>query len=68
VFNTNARAKTLHLRQDPRISVLVWDRVDPCRYIEVGGIAELDVEGAGDHINMLQRGGGLRWLARGSPY
>jgi PPOX class probable F420-dependent enzyme len=54
VFNTtSSRAKGRHLRRDSRVSVLVWDREDPYRYIEVEGFAELDEEGAGDHINRL---------------
>jgi PPOX class probable F420-dependent enzyme len=56
IFNTtNARAKGRHLRRDPRVSVLVWDRADPYRYIEVEGLAELDETGAIDHINKLAR-------------
>jgi PPOX class probable F420-dependent enzyme len=54
VFNTtNARAKGRHLRKDPRVSVTVWDNADPYRYIEVEGTAELDENGAGEHINDL---------------
>ena len=54
VFNTTkARAKGRHLRRDPRVSVLVWQRSDPYRYIEVEGIAELDEDGAIAHIHKL---------------
>jgi Pyridoxamine 5'-phosphate oxidase len=54
VFNTtSSRAKGRHLRRDSRVSVLVWDRGDRYRYIEVEGFAELDEEGAGDHIDRL---------------
>jgi PPOX class probable F420-dependent enzyme len=31
--------KSRHLRRDPRVYVLVWDRDDPYRYIEVKGTA-----------------------------
>jgi len=50
---TNARAKGRHLRRDPRVSVLVWDRADPYRYIKVEGIAELGQDGATGYINRL---------------
>lgn len=54
VFNTtNSRAKARHLREDSRLVMVVWDRADPYRYIEVEGTAELDEQGAGGHINRL---------------
>jgi PPOX class probable F420-dependent enzyme len=54
VFNTtNARAKGRNLRKDPRVSVTIWDNADPYRYVEVEGTAELDENGAGEHINDL---------------
>ena len=55
VFNTTeTRAKTGHLRADPRASVLVLDRNDPYRWVSVSGIAvELTQEGAVEHINRL---------------
>jgi PPOX class probable F420-dependent enzyme len=53
-FNTtNTRAKARHLRNDRRVTLLVWDRADPYRYLEVEGIAELNEERAADHINRL---------------
>jgi len=56
VFNTtNARAKGRHLRRDPRVSVTVFDASDPYRYFEVEGIAELELEGAAEHINELSQ-------------
>jgi len=56
VFNTTmTRAKARHLRRDPRVSVLVWDRADPYRYIEVEGIADLEELGASEHIHKLSR-------------
>jgi PPOX class probable F420-dependent enzyme len=43
VFNTtNKRAKGQNLRRDPRVSILVWDKENPYRYVEVEGVAELE--------------------------
>ena len=54
VFNTtNKRAKGRNLRQNPLISISVWDNDDPYKYFEVEGTAELDEVGAGEHINEL---------------
>jgi PPOX class probable F420-dependent enzyme len=56
LFNTtNARAKGRYLRRNPRVSICVWPRDDPYSYIEVVGTAELDEEGAAEHINELSR-------------
>ena len=56
VFNTtNSRAKGRHLRRDPRVNITVWDREDPYTYVEVEGIAELDEEGANEHISKLSQ-------------
>jgi PPOX class probable F420-dependent enzyme len=54
VFNTTRpRAKGQNLERDPRISITVWDRADPYRYVEVQGKAVLDDEGANEHIGKL---------------
>ena len=54
VFNTKpSRAKGRNLVNDGRLSITVWDNEDPYKYFEVEGTAELDEEGAGDHINEL---------------
>jgi PPOX class probable F420-dependent enzyme len=54
VFNTKpSRAKGRNLLNDGRLSVTVWDNDDPYKYFEVEGTAELDEEGAGEHINEL---------------
>jgi PPOX class probable F420-dependent enzyme len=54
VFNTKkGRAKERNLRVHPEVSISVWDSEDPYRYFEVTGTAELDDDGADDHINDL---------------
>jgi PPOX class probable F420-dependent enzyme len=54
LFNTTVRrTKYRHLLRDARLSLVVSDRNDPYRYIEVVGRAELDENGSGDHINKL---------------
>jgi PPOX class probable F420-dependent enzyme len=54
VFNTTTRrAKGRHLTEDPRVSITVWDRDDPYRFVEVEGVAKLDEEGADEHIRKL---------------
>jgi PPOX class probable F420-dependent enzyme len=56
VFNTKpGRAKGLHLERDSRINVIVIDRNDWLHYLEVEGTAELDSEGANEHIEMLSQ-------------
>jgi PPOX class probable F420-dependent enzyme len=56
IFNTrNDRAKGKHLRRDPRVSVTVFDADRAYRYFEVEGTAELEVDGANDHIHELSR-------------
>jgi len=56
VFNTtNDRAKGKHLRRDPRVSVSVFDAENPYRYFEVEGVAELELDGALDHIHALSQ-------------
>ncbi len=54
VFNTTTfRAKGRYIPGNPTVSVCVWNRDDPYSYIEVVGTAELDEEGAAEHIDML---------------
>jgi PPOX class probable F420-dependent enzyme len=54
VFNTTTkRAKGRNLRNNPKVSISVWDNEDPYRYFEVEGPAELDEEGAAEHIHSL---------------
>jgi PPOX class probable F420-dependent enzyme len=54
LFNTTKkRVKGQNLARDPRVSVVVIDRDDPYRYVEVEGIAELQEDGADEHIRAL---------------
>jgi PPOX class probable F420-dependent enzyme len=56
IFNTtNGRAKARHIRRDPRVSVTVYDGDDSSRYFEVEGTAELELDGAEDHIEELSQ-------------
>jgi PPOX class probable F420-dependent enzyme len=56
LFNTRTtRAKARHLAQSPHVSVLVIDRADPHRWVEVRGVAETTEEGALEHIHKLAR-------------
>ena len=49
---TTARAKTIHLRRDPRVSVLTIDRDDPFRWLCVEGtVVETTTEGAYEHMD-----------------
>jgi PPOX class probable F420-dependent enzyme len=67
VFNTTTvRAKGVHLARDPRVSIAVWDRDDPYRSLELQGRAELDFEGADEHIASLARKYGRDTYARGN--
>lgn len=49
------RVKERHMRADSRVSVVVLDQHDVNRYVSVSGRAELDTEGAEDHIDKLAR-------------
>jgi PPOX class probable F420-dependent enzyme len=56
IFNTrNDRAKGKNLRRDPRVSISVFDAANPYHYFEVEGVAELETDGANDHIHELSR-------------
>jgi PPOX class probable F420-dependent enzyme len=56
LFNTaEGRAKPTYLRRDPRVTVFVMERDDPYTWISVTGSAELDEEGAEEHIHKLSR-------------
>jgi PPOX class probable F420-dependent enzyme len=67
VFNTTTvRAKGKHLARESRVSIAVFDRNDPYRSLEIQGIAELDFEGADEHIARLARKYGRDTYARGN--
>lgn len=56
LFNTaEGRQKPKNLRRDGRVSVFVVDRDDPYRWVSVTGGAELDHEGAAEHIDKLAK-------------
>jgi PPOX class probable F420-dependent enzyme len=55
-FNTaRGRAKSVHLEQDPRASVLVVDPNDSHKWVSVSGHAELTEEGADAQIDKLAK-------------
>jgi PPOX class probable F420-dependent enzyme len=63
VFNTEAsRAKPRNLERDPRVTILVYDRDEPYRYLEVRGRAQTSEEGAVEHIDKLSH------KYRGAPF
>ena len=56
LFNTAVgRAKERHLRQDPRVSLLVVDPEDTYRWLAISGNAELTTEGADAQIDKLAK-------------
>jgi PPOX class probable F420-dependent enzyme len=55
-FNTaRGRAKSVHLEQDPRASLLVVDPNDSHKWVAVSGHAELTEEGADAQIDKLAK-------------
>jgi PPOX class probable F420-dependent enzyme len=55
-FNTAAgRAKEKHLRNDPRVSVLVVDPENTYKWVAVSGTAEMTTEGADEQIDKLAK-------------
>ena len=55
-FNTaRGRAKSVHLEQDPRASLLVVDPSDSHKWVSVSGHAELTEEGADAQIDKLAK-------------
>ena len=55
IFNTEQkRAKTRHLKNDPRVAVSVADAQNPYQYIEIQGrVVEMTEEGADAHIDKM---------------
>jgi PPOX class probable F420-dependent enzyme len=55
-FNTAiGRAKERHVRNDPRVSVLVVDPGNQYKWVSVSGTATLDESGADQHIDKLAK-------------
>jgi PPOX class probable F420-dependent enzyme len=56
VFNTaEGRAKPRNIRRNPLVSVQVVDPKDEYRWVSVTGLAEIQEEGAVEHIHELSR-------------
>ena len=56
IFNTAVgRAKERHLRNDPRVSLIVVDPQNSYRWVAVSGKAELTTDGADDEIDRLAK-------------
>jgi PPOX class probable F420-dependent enzyme len=56
IFNTAVgRAKERHLREDPRVSLIMVDPENSYRWVSVSGTAELSTEGADDEIDRLAK-------------
>ena len=56
MFNTAVgRAKERHLRNDPRVSLMVVDPDDQYRWVSLNGTAELTIEGADEQIDRLAK-------------
>ncbi len=54
IFNTaTGRAKELHLKADPRVSVAILDPANPYQWIAVTGTAKLESDGAVEMIDRL---------------
>jgi PPOX class probable F420-dependent enzyme len=55
-FNTAVgRAKERHLRNDPRISLIVVDPKNTYQWVSISGRAELTTDGADDQIDRLAK-------------
>jgi PPOX class probable F420-dependent enzyme len=55
VNTTLERQKGRNMLLDPRVSLLVVDPDDTARFIQIRGDAELCIEGAPEHVDMLTR-------------
>jgi len=56
LFNTAVgRAKERHLRNDPRVSLIVVDPENAYKWVSLSGEAELTTEGADDEIDKLAK-------------
>ncbi|WP_018682458.1 PPOX class F420-dependent oxidoreductase [Actinokineospora enzanensis] len=52
---TRGRQKEKNLSRDPRVSVTIYDRTNPYRYVEVRGDARLSEEGGRELIDELSQ-------------
>ncbi|HET7870402.1 MAG TPA: PPOX class F420-dependent oxidoreductase [Actinomycetota bacterium] len=55
INTTLERQKGRNLLANPRVSLLVVDPDDTCRYIQIRGDAELVTEGAREHLDAMTR-------------
>jgi PPOX class probable F420-dependent enzyme len=63
LFNTAiGRAKERHLRNDPRVAIMVVDPQDAYHWVSISGRSELTTDGAEAHINRLS------WKYKGVDY
>ena len=65
LINTEVhRQKFKNVERDPRVTITIWDREDPYRFVEVRGEVVGKVKGAAarDHIDKLS------YKYRGGPY
>lgn len=54
VFSTiEGRRKTLNMQRDPRISIIIFDPMDPYRYAEIRGAVTMTTEGGPELIQEL---------------
>ncbi|HUZ84683.1 MAG TPA: PPOX class F420-dependent oxidoreductase [Gaiellales bacterium] len=54
VFNTaEGRHKWRNILREPRVTIEVTDSANPFRYVEIRGRAEIQLDGAAEHIELL---------------
>ena len=64
-FNTSVgRAKERHLRNDPRVAVMVVNPANAYHWVSVSGTGELTTDGADAHIDALSN----KYLGKDYPY
>jgi PPOX class probable F420-dependent enzyme len=55
VNTADGRAKPRHMKDDPRVSIIMVDPADQYRWVAVTGRAALTTEGAREHIDVLAK-------------
>ena len=55
ISTIKGRRKTLNMERDPRVTVMVYDAVNPYAYVEVRGTATLTEEGGPELIQRLSQ-------------